>query len=99
LHVTVLLLLSQPSNTLELRINNEGVSLRGRQNGTILDGHIIRRQVLVVPGGDLSRVSQNKEWVGFGVHGNLVLLEEGHKLFIHDLHSELLVEGSNIGDE
>lgn len=99
LHVTVLLLLSQPSDTLQLGIDNEGVPLRCRQNRTVLDRHFIRRQVLVVPVGDLGRVGQHQKRVSFGVHGDFVLLEERHELLIHDLHSELLVEGSNIGHE
>jgi hypothetical protein len=82
-----------------LRINDQGVSLGGTENRTILHRDFIRGKILIVPVSNLSRVGQNEEGIGFRAHGDVVLLKERYELFLHNLVSELLVEGSDVRNE
>lgn len=66
LQVGVLLTLLQPGDTLKLRINDEGVALRVGEDGTVLSGDAIGRQLLGLPGGGLGIIGQNQERVVVG---------------------------------
>ena len=91
--------LLDPNNTLELRINHEGVSLRVGQDSTILSGYSIWRKTVVVPSCFDSIINQNIQRIRVCRFGDVVLLEEWYEVFKHNSITELLVERTNIGNE
>lgn len=93
------LLFFDPDVSLQLGVDDQGVTFGRSEDGTIFNGHGIRRQTISVPNSNLSFIRQNLDWVDFGSHRDLVLDEIFLEEIVDHMFSVLLIEGTGVGDE
>lgn len=91
--------LLQPSDTLQLRVNDKRIPFWVCHDCTVLKWNFIRRQLFILPFGHLCFIGQDAEGIWVLTQWNLVYLEEGCELIFHYKVSVLFVKRSNVRDK
>ena len=101
-----LLVLLDPLDALQLRVDHERPARAARDDGAVLRRHRVGGQRLVVPTGHLSGRRENEERIQALLgHGHAALgcrhlaLEVGQESLLHQRDAEALVEAANVRDE
>lgn len=97
--VIVLFLLPDPSDTLDLGVNHEGITHRVGQNGSIFSGDSIGGETLFVPTSDHRLVGQKLNGVYAGGSGDVVFVQVSEELVINNQLTILFVERAGVGNE
>mmetsp|Transcript_52189 Transcript_52189/g.91117 ORF Transcript_52189/g.91117 Transcript_52189/m.91117 type:complete len:856 (+) Transcript_52189:3115-5682(+) len=102
------LLLAEPLDALQLRINDQRPAGRVGNDGTVLHGHRVGRQAVRTPSGDLRSTSEDLQHIRHRrhrdqralAHGGLELLSQIRREDLgHELVTEHLREGAHVRDE